>query len=59
MISQVLLSDLEYEEKPSLILREHQTIEFIGDNLQIFEEDKELEQFLTNKEIEIIETKKD
>ena len=58
MISQVLLSDLEYEEKPSLILREHQTIEFIGDDLQIFEDDKELEQFLTNKEIEIIETKK-
>ena len=58
MLSQVLLSDLEYEEKPSLILREHQTIEFIGDDLQIFEDDKELEQFLTNKEIEIIETKK-
>jgi 5-methylcytosine-specific restriction enzyme subunit McrC len=49
---------LEYEEKPSLILREHQTIEFLGKNLQISDEDKELEQFLIEKEVEIIETKK-
>jgi len=58
MISQVKLSDLHYDEKPTLILREHQTLEFLGDSLQILDDDKELEDFLLEKEIEIIETKK-
>lgn len=58
MISQVKISDLIYEVKPSLILSEHQTIEFVGENLQILDEDKDLERFLGDKKIEIIETKK-
>ncbi len=58
MISQVQISDLDYEGKPPLILREHQTIELLGENLQILEEDQDLEQFLVDKKIDIIETKK-
>jgi len=58
MISQVQISDLDYEGKPPLILREHQTIEFLGENLQILEEDQDLGQFLVDKKIDIIETKR-
>lgn len=57
MISQVKISDLIYEEKPLLILHEHQITEFIGENVQILDDDKDLMQFLVRKEIEIIETK--
>lgn len=57
MIDQVKISDLDFDGKPPLILREHQTKEFLGENLQILDEDKDLEQFLIDKKIEIIETK--
>lgn len=58
MVEQVLISDLKYENKPPLILLEHQTKEFVGEQLQISDEDKDLQQFLIDKKIEIIDTKK-
>ncbi len=58
MIDQVNISDLKYEGKPTLVLNEHQTKEFLGENLQILDDDKDLAQFLIDKKIELIETKK-
>ena len=57
MIKQVYISDLNYDEKPPLVLSEHEPTEFIGENLQILDEEKDLEEFLKSKEIEIIDTK--
>ena len=58
MIRQVNISDLKYEVKPPLILREHEKIEFLGDSLEILEEDEDLKEFLESKKIEFIPTKK-
>ena len=58
MVIQVQISDLEYEGTPPLSIREHETIEFLGENLEILDDEKELEEFLKDKEISIIETKK-
>ncbi len=58
MVKQVKVSELEFESKPTFPLLEHDYVEFIDENLTILEEDKELEEFLKNKEIEIIQTKK-
>jgi 5-methylcytosine-specific restriction enzyme subunit McrC len=58
MAEQVIVSELNYEGKPPLVLREHQTKDFLGENLQILEEDLELIKFLEGKDIEIVETKK-
>lgn len=58
MVKQVQVSELEFESKPTFSLLEHEPVEFIDENLTILEEDKELEEFLNTKEIEIIQTKK-
>ncbi len=58
MISQVIVSDLDYEIKPTLILREHEITEFIDENIPILDDEEELKQFLESKEIDIVETKK-
>lgn len=44
-------------EKQNLVLLEHERKEFSGENLNILDEDKELLEFLKDKEIEIIQTK--
>ena len=58
MVKEIKISDLEYNEKPILTIKEYETIHFVGEKLQILDEDKELEQFLSNKKIEMDETKK-
>ena len=49
MVKEIKISDLEYNEKPILTIKEYETIHFVGEKLQILDEDKELEQFLSNK----------
>ncbi len=58
MVREVKISDLDYSEKPILSIKEYDAIHFVGEQLQILDEDKDLEQFLVNKKIDIVETKK-
>jgi len=52
------MSKLSLEsEKQNLVLLEHERKEFVGENFSILDEDKELLDFLKDKEIEIIQTK--
>ncbi len=57
MVRQVNISDLQYENKPTLILREHEPVEFLGDDLEILEDEKDLKEFLESKKIEFIPIK--
>jgi len=58
MVREIKISDLEYGKKPVLKIKEYETIHFVGEGLEIVDEDKELEEFLSNKKIEMDETKK-
>ena len=58
MVREVNILDLDYDEKPILPIKEYEAIHFVGEKLQILDEDKDLEQFLIHKKIDIVETKK-
>ncbi len=58
MVREVNISDLDYDEKPILPIKEYEAIHFVGEKLQILDEDKDLEQFLIHKKMDIVETKK-
>jgi len=56
-IKEILVSELQYDSKPTLDLKEHETINFIG-NLPILDDDKRQVSFLYDKKVELISTTK-
>lgn len=58
MVKEIKISELDYSKKPILPINEYDSIHFVGGKLQILDEDKDLEQFLISKKIDIVETKK-
>jgi 5-methylcytosine-specific restriction endonuclease McrBC regulatory subunit McrC len=58
MVKEIKISDLDSSKKLILTLKEYETIHFVGEKLQILNDDKDLEQFLIKKKIEMVETKK-